>query len=146
MRFLNRKEPHLKNGGAPIILPKNDRNCGTALVLFFWLRRCHYWAESAFLLGELAVQCRTTNVSWLFEKTSHGLRYECLILALWGNGDEKIGGWIANKRPKNCPPIFLASFADSKFDADYDFAVKHDPIQSDDWVMESCLNRVGSQK
>ena len=33
---------------------------------------------------------------------------------------------------KLAPPQNLAPFLDSKFDVDYDFAIKHDPIQSDD--------------
>jgi hypothetical protein len=30
------------------------------------------------------------------------------------------------------PKKVLAPLLDSKFDVDYDFAIKHDPIQSDD--------------
>ena len=33
---------------------------------------------------------------------------------------------------KLAPQKILAPFLDSKFAVDYDFAIKHDPIQSDD--------------
>ena len=36
------------------------------------------------------------------------------------------------RRQKLAPQKILAPFLDSKFDVDYDFAIKHDPIQSDD--------------
>ena len=35
-------------------------------------------------------------------------------------------------RAQNLATKKIARFVDSKFDVDYDFAVKHDPIQSDD--------------
>ena len=36
------------------------------------------------------------------------------------------------------PQNDLATSLDSKFNLDYDVATKHDPIQSDDWVMDTC--------
>ena len=36
------------------------------------------------------------------------------------------------------PQIFLAPLVDSKFNVEFDFAIKHDPIQSDDCVMDFC--------
>ena len=45
--------------------------------------------------------------------------------------------------PKNSAPVL-----DLKFHVDSDFAIKHDPIQSDDWDVNicECQNRVEPQK
>ena len=45
---------------------------------------------------------------------------------------EFFGGQIWELGDKKCPPKFLVPLVDSEFDVDYDFAIKHDPIQSDD--------------
>ena len=50
-----------------------------------------------------------------------------------------LGGGFGNSGAKYCPPIFLAPLVDSKFNVDYDFAIKHDPIESDDRVMDFCV-------
>ena len=43
-------------------------------------------------------------------------------------------------REQNIAPIILlAPLVDSEFNVDYDFAVKHDSIQSDNRVMDFCV-------
>ena len=37
---------------------------------------------------------------------------------------------------QNIAPNFLLSLVDLEFDVDYDLAIKHDSVQSDDWVMD----------
>ena len=54
---------------------------------------------------------------------------------------EKIGpfqGQDLGIRGQNIAPHFLVPVVGSEFDVDYDFAIKHYPIQSDDWVMDVC--------
>ena len=43
-----------------------------------------------------------------------------------------LGGRFGNSRAKTFPKKFLAPLVDSEFDVDYDFVIKHDPIQSYD--------------
>ena len=42
------------------------------------------------------------------------------------------------------PEFFVAPLLDSKFNVDCDFAINHDSIQSDDWVIDflPCLNHI----
>ena len=55
-----------------------------------------------------------------------------------------VGGRIENEGAIFCLSIFLAPLLDSDFNLDYEFVIKHDPIQSDDQFIAfvSCLNRV----
>ena len=46
--------------------------------------------------------------------------------------DQFLGGNIENYRTKFCPQKDLAPLLGSEFNIDCDFAIKHDPIQSDD--------------
>ena len=55
--------------------------------------------------------------------------------------NKKIGpileGGFENKGA-NISPKKLAPLVDSEFDVDFDFAIKHGPIQSDGGVMDFC--------
>ena len=42
-------------------------------------------------------------------------------------------------RGQNLSPQNLAPLVDSEFDVYYDFDIKHDLIQSDDWVVDFCV-------
>ena len=59
-----------------------------------------------------------------------------------------LGGRMGFRGEIFAPPKKSAPFLESKFYVDYDFAIKHDSIQSDDWVMNfvPCQNRVEPQK
>ena len=47
--------------------------------------------------------------------------------------------WNQGTRGQHLAPLpKLASLADLEIDADYDFAIKRDSIQSDDLVMDFC--------
>ena len=43
-----------------------------------------------------------------------------------------LGGRLEFRGQNLAPPKNSAPLLDSKFNVDYDFAIKHDPIQSDD--------------
>jgi len=50
-----------------------------------------------------------------------------------------LGGYLGIRRGNIAPQTFLAPLVNSEFNVDYDFAIKHDQIQSDDWVMDFCV-------
>ena len=50
-----------------------------------------------------------------------------------------LGAWNWKLGGKNFPQNDLAPLLDSEFNLDYDFAVKQDPFQSDDRVMDLLL-------
>ena len=85
------------------------------------------WDEASFLPGELIVQRRTTNVGEIFEKMSDGPRYEGLISGVQGNGNPELERKIEKVGVKFCPQNILTHILDSKFNVDYDVAIKHDP-------------------
>ena len=43
-----------------------------------------------------------------------------------------VGSRFGNRGAKYFPSKFLAPLEDSKFNIDYDFSIKHEPIQSND--------------
>ena len=52
--------------------------------------------------------------------------------------DQFLGGRLEFKGKNFAPYKNSAPVQDSKFYVDSDFAIKHDTIQSDDWVMNIC--------
>ena len=88
------------------------------------------------------VQTQSWKRRWGFLKSLRtGWDIGAFLQAFWGT-IRKIGLFLGdgfgNYVAKSCLPKNLAPLADSEFDVDYDFAVKHDSIQSDDWVMDFC--------
>ena len=100
--------------------------CGTA-VFQDELRFCWLIPQS---------RCRTENVRGDFENFTYGLRYRDVSAGLLGQNQinrSNFRGQIWKLGGKILPPKKnLAPLLDSEFDVDYDFAIKHDPIQSDD--------------
>ena len=76
-----------------------------------------------------------------FENFDYGLRYRDVSVDLSRN-DLKTGQFqgadLGNRGQNIDPQKNLGPLVDSSFDVDYDFAIaiKHDSIQSDDWVMD----------
>ena len=50
--------------------------------------------------------------------------------------DPFLGADLEIRRQNLALQINLALLVDLGFDLDYDFTIKHDPIQSDDWVVD----------
>ena len=72
----------------------------------------------------------------------YGLRYRDVSADLSRHNQKHrsvLGGGFGKEGAKYCPLNFLVPLVDSKLNVDYDFAIKHDPIQSDDWVMDFCV-------
>ena len=57
------------------------------------------------------------------------VKSETLVHFRWRSW--KLGG-------KCCPHFFVVTLLYSDFNVDYDFAIKHDPIQADDWGIDFC--------
>ena len=72
----------------------------------------------------------------IFENIAYRLRYRGVFAGLSGHNQKnwsnfrgriwKLDGKILRH------PKYLAPLVDSEFDVDYDFAIKHDPIQPDE--------------
>ena len=81
------------------------------------------------------------NRKWAFLKKSTSSRdMRVFLWAFWGNisknGQFWGGGFGKTKKAKFCPLKKSLPLLDSEFNVDYGFSIKHDPIQSDDWVMD----------
>ena len=72
----------------------------------------------------------------IFEIFAYGLRYRGVSMSLSRHNHKNrsvFRGRIWESGGKILPPFQnLAPFADSEFDVDYDVAIKHDSIKSDD--------------
>ena len=78
---------------------------------------------------------RTENVPGNFENFAYGLRYRDVSASILSHNQKNwsiFRGKIWKLGGKIFSPKKLAPLVDSEFDIDYDFAIKHDPIQSDD--------------
>ena len=121
----------LRRGYNPSTFYPVSRQCSTKwLVIRGYINvRCGEISQSSSRIAELK-----KGVSF-FEKLAYSLRYRGVSAGFLSHNRKHCSffrGQIWKLGGKYCPPQKLAPLVDSEFNVDYDFAIKHDLIQSDE--------------
>ena len=83
-------------------------------------QNCSFFSETPRPIAELQ------SYVGFFENSSAGPRFGAVSIVIWGKIGPKLGNGDKKGGKKICPPNFVSPFSDSKFNLDYDFAIKHD--------------------
>ena len=81
---------------------------------------CSFFSETSRPIAELQ------SYVGVFENSSDGPRFGAVSIIIWVKIGPKLGNGDKKRGQKICPPKILLPLLDSKFNVDYDFAIKHD--------------------
>ena len=134
--------PHSNTRGDP---PKKPKKCRFCPIRHRF--QPNWWVTAVFKMRRDFVGLSSSpdaelkTYVGLFEKYAYDLRYRGVSADLSRHNQKNwwvFRGQIWDLGGNILFPEFLVPLVDSEFNVDYGFAMKHGPIQSDDWDMDFC--------